>query len=262
MAARALRRDLQRFDFRRRLRVGRRVELPFSSAEALVDARDAGGRTGEQRLLQRDEEEVATLRHRTGRRGSGRRQPHGEQRLVGGLLRRGRRKPAPDDLPLAEGVANLMPDVLLEAPDDEPLLAEVFLRVVVRIRDGRRVQHVHQAREAARPAVVRRRREHDERVGPAREQASEAAAQRRSSMRGVPAGASPAAVRDVVRLVDDDDVPVGLLQVGAVLGVLLQGVDRDDRLVVVDEPCIGLNLVRNINYCWLFLSTAVLVGCK
>ena len=58
-------------------------------------------------------------------------------------------------------------------------------------------------------------------------------------MRGVPAPAPPAAVRDVVRLVDDDDVPVGLLQVGAVLGVLLQGVDRDDRLVVVVERVVA-----------------------
>ena len=175
--------DLQRFDFRRCLRVGRRVELPLSPADALIDARDARDRAGEQRLLQRDQEEVATLRRRAHRGGPGQRHLHGEQRLVGGLLRPGRRKPAPRDLPLAEGVADLVPDVLLEAPDDEPLLAEVLLRVVVWVRDGRRVQHVHQAREAARPAVVRGRREHDERVGAAREQAGQPAAQRRSSMR-------------------------------------------------------------------------------
>ena len=42
-----------------------------------------------------------------------------------------------------------------------------------------------------------------------------------------------------MRLVYDDDVPVGLLQVGAVLGVLLQGVDRDDRLVVVVERVVA-----------------------
>ena len=42
-----------------------------------------------------------------------------------------------------------------------------------------------------------------------------------------------------MRLVDDDDVPVGLLQVVAVLGVLLQRVDRDDRLVVVVERVVA-----------------------
>ena len=54
-------------------------------------------------------------------------------------------------------------------------------------------------------------------------------------MRGAGLRAAGAPVRHVVRLVDDDDVPVGLLQVGAVLRVLLQRVDRDDRLVVVVE---------------------------
>ena len=168
--------DLQRFDFRRCLRVGRRVELPLSTADALIDARDASGGTGEQRLLQRDEEEVATFRHGTRRRGPGRRHLHGKQGFVGGLLRRRRRKPAPDDLPLAESVADLVLDVLLEATDDESLLAEILRRVVVGVRYGRRVQHVHQAGEAARPAIVRRRREHDERVGPAREESRQAAA--------------------------------------------------------------------------------------
>ena len=42
-------------------------------------------------------------------------------------------------------------------------------------------------------------------------------------------------VGHVVRLVDDDDVPLRLLQVGAVLRVLLERIDGDDRLVVVVE---------------------------
>ena len=117
-----------------------------------------------------------------------------------------------------------MPDVLLEPADHQPLVAEVLLRVGVRIGDGGSVEHVHEAREAARAAVVRRRRKHDEGVGATRQQAGEAAAQR-----------ARAPVRDVVRFVDDDHVPVRLLQVGAVLGILIQRVDGDDRLVVVVE---------------------------
>ena len=58
-------------------------------------------------------------------------------------------------------------------------------------------------------------------------------------MRPARAPAAGAAVGHVVRLVDDDDVPVRLLQVGAVLGILLQRVDRDDRLVVVMERVVA-----------------------
>ena len=68
------------------------------------------------------------------------------------------------------------------------------------------------------------RREHDERIGLPRQQLRKAAAQGTRS----PVG-------HVVRLVDDDDVPPRLFEVGAVLRILLQGVDGDDRLVVVVE---------------------------
>ena len=96
-------------------------------------------------------------------------------------------------------------DVLLETPDHQPLAPEVLRGEVVRVRDGGRVQHVHQAREAPRPAVVRGGRKHDQGVGAPGQPAGEAASQR-----------ARAAVGDVVRLVDDDDVPVRLFQVGAV----------------------------------------------
>ena len=46
-------------------------------------------------------------------------------------------------------------------------------------------------------------------------------------------------VGDVVGLVDDDDVPVGVLEVGAVLGVLLERVDGDDGLVVSSRTGCG-----------------------
>ena len=107
-----------------------------------------------------------------------------------------------------------MPDVLLEPANHQPLVAEILLRVGVRVGDGGGVEHVHEACEAARAAVVRRRGEHDEGVGTPCQEAGEAAPQR-----------ARAPIRDVVRLVDDDHVPVRLLQVGAVLGILLEGVD-------------------------------------
>ena len=80
-----------------------------------------------------------------------------EQGLESGLLLPGGREPAADDLAVAEGLADLGLDVLLETPDHQPLVPEVLRREVVRVRDGGGVQHVHQAREAPRPAVVRGR---------------------------------------------------------------------------------------------------------
>ena len=126
-------------------------------------------------------------------------------------------------LPLAERLAHLLLHVLLEAADDQTR-PEVLLRVVFRVGNRGGVQHVDEAREAARLAVVGGRREHDERIGLPRQQLRKAAAQGTRS----PVG-------HVVRLVDDDDVPPRLFEVGAVLRILLQGVDGDDRLVVVVE---------------------------
>ena len=113
---------------RRRWRsLAQQTQAELEHIRSLIDARDARNRAGEQRFLQGDEEEVATLRRWTwhlppgrGARRRRRRHLHREQRLVGCLRRRGRRKPLPRDLPLAEGVADLVPNVLLEAPDDEP----------------------------------------------------------------------------------------------------------------------------------------------
>ena len=205
--------------------------VPFAlpARETRLDGGAAGRRAGKQRLLQGDEEEVAAggagrRAEQSARAARTSRHPHPQQRLIGRLLGGGGRDPAMDDLPVAEDALHLVLDVLLEAADDEALPAEVLRFVVVRVGDGGGVQHVHQAGEAARPAVVRGRRQHDEGVRAARQQAGEPAAER-----------ARAAVGHVVRLVNDDHVPIGLLQVGPVLGVLLQGVNRDDGFVVVVE---------------------------
>jgi hypothetical protein len=72
---------------------------------------------------------------------------------------------------------------------------------------------------------VRRRGEEDQSVGALREDLRDPRALRPIA----------APLGDVVGLVDDDDVPLGALDVRAELVVLLERVDRDDRLVVVVE---------------------------
>ena len=225
------------------------LELVLPARNAVVDRLYACGGTREERFLQGDDEQIAPhgagagrgwrarydLGSVEGHRGAARdgirvgrfassRHLHREQSVVGGLLQGRRGKRAAVDLAVPKRVPDLVPDVLLEPADHQPLVAEVLRGVVVGVGDGGGVEHVHEAREAARAAVVRCRREHDEGVGATGQEAGEAAAER-----------ARAPVRDVVRLVDDDHVPVRLLQVGAVLGILLEGVDGDDRLVVVVE---------------------------
>ena len=121
------------------------------------------------RLLQRDHEQVAARVPAAGHRDR-------EQCFAGCLFLGRGRKPVAMDLPVAEHVAHLVLNVLLEAADHQPLVAEVLRGIVVRIGDCGRVQHVHQAGEAARLAVVRGRGEHDKRVGGPRQQARDAAA--------------------------------------------------------------------------------------
>ena len=67
-------------------------------------------------------------------------------------------------------------------------------------------------------------RKHDERIRAAGQQAGECSAL-----------AAGAAFGDIVGLVDEDDVPVGLFEIRAVKGALLQSVDRDDSLVDIQE---------------------------
>ena len=193
-------------------------DLPLPPLDALVDGLDARRRTGKERLFERHREEIARRRFRPA---AG--DPDRQQRVVRRFLGRGCGKPLRKHLPVPERIAHLIPHVLLEATNHQTG-PEVLPGEVVRVGDGSCIQHVDEAREAARLAVVGCGGEHDERVGPSGEQPGQAIAL-----------GSGAPVRDVVRLVDDDDVPRRLFQVGAVLRVLLQCIDGDDRLVVVVE---------------------------
>ena len=129
--------------------------------------------------------------------------------------------------PLLEVRTDLVADVLLEAADDQALVAEVLRGVVVGIADGGGVEQAHQRGEAARRAIVRRGREQHQGVGAGGQQAGQASAPRQAVL--------ACTGRDVVALVDDDDVPPGVLQIVAVLEVALERIDRDDAAVEVVE---------------------------
>ena len=193
-------------------------DLPLSSLDTVRRGLEAGRGAREEGLLQGHREEVAA-RGVSPAAGDG----DGQQRLIRRLFLHRRGESRREHLPVLERLTHLLLHVLLEAADHEPG-AEVCLRVLVGVGDRGGIQHVDQAGEAARLAVVRGGREHDEGVGLPRQQLREAA----------PQGARTP-VGHVVRLVDDDDVPPRLFQIRTVFRVLFEGVDGDDRLVVVVE---------------------------
>ena len=134
--------------------------------------------------------------------------------------------------------ADLIANVLLETADDQALVAEIFGGVVVGIADGRGVEQTHQRGKAARRAIVRRGRQQHHGVGTAREHAGQSGATRHAIL--------VASRRHVVALINDDDVPPGVLEVIPVLKVVLEGIDRDDAAVeVVERVVIAGNVVAN-----------------
>ena len=120
-----------------------------------------------------------------------------------------------------EGLFHLVLDIFLEAPDEKPF--DIFPGVVLGIGDGGWVQHVHEAGKASRLAVVRRSGKHDESVRALSQKLGQFGAQ----------GGAAAPLGNVMGFVDDNDVPVCVFEIGAIFGVLLEGIDGDDRPVVI-----------------------------
>ena len=194
----------------------------FEALDALLDGGNTGGGAGEEGFLQQGAEKDfaagAGLVHRG--------EAHLGEVLVGGfLLGRGGGFRGEDDA-LGEIAGDLVFDILFEAADEQAV--DVLRAVVLGVLDRRGVEHVHQTGERFALAVMRGGGEEEQGVRARGEQLGGAGAE------GVVALAG-AALGDVVGFVDDDDVPPSVFEVGAVFAVLLQGIDRDDRPVVVVE---------------------------
>ena len=136
---------------------------------------------------------------------------------------------------VGEAGAELVAHVGLEAADDQPFVAVVVALIVGRVGDGGRVEHVDQAGETFRLAVVRGGGEHHQGIGAGGQQFGQPGT----------LGAA-AALGDVVGFVDDDDVPIGLFQIVAVFDVLLEGVDGNNGAVkMVERVMVGRDTVAH-----------------
>ena len=217
--AQGRRESLKRADFR--LLIGAHGRFPFQQFDPAFRGIQRGKRAGEHGLLHAHPLQLLLLAVAMlallGKR-------DGQQRLIGGLfLRAGRLLELLGDALLKVG-ADLIADVFLEAAHHQPLVAEILWRIIVGIADRRRIEQTHERGEASRRPVVRRGRQKHHRVGPPRQQPCQPRPTRHPVL--MTAG------RHVVALVDDDDVPPGVLQVVPVLQIGLEGIDRDDGPIV------------------------------
>src|SRR5690554_4811825 len=89
---------------------------------------------------------------------------HVQQCLVGGFFFRAGVEVEVVHYPFLEFLLYLVPDVFFEAADHQAFVAEIFFGVVIWVGNGGGVQHVHQAGERPRLAVVGRGGKHDQGV--------------------------------------------------------------------------------------------------
>ena len=209
--------------------VRRSRTLPLQLRLAVVCRGDKSGGTGQERLHERGAEH--RLRATLAR-------VHLERCPVEGpaehafwkrVRRLDRNEPA-----FREIRGDLVGDMLLETTLEQ--VFDVVHAVAGRIRDRKGIEERHQRGEAFARTVVRRGREEDHVVAAVGKLCRETVALRVAVLLR----------RHVVCFVDDHHVPAGVLKRGLKLVVLLEGVDRDDGLVVVVERVVvGRNVLAD-----------------
>ncbi len=199
--------------------------MPSEATQAVVHHADERRRAGKQHLGQVGGKQLGAAR------AAQRAEAAARQHFVQMLLGRGSGRAQRGNPAFGEVALQLLAHIVLEAAHDQPLMGKVLAGVVRRISNGRWIEHIHQAGEALWLAIVRRGGQHDERVRATRQQIGQAGALR-----------ATAALGHVVRLIDDDDVPVGTLQIMPVFDVLLERVYGHDGAIEIME---GVVIARN-----------------
>ena len=195
----------------------------FETAHAPLHRFQASGRTGEHGLFEGHIAKTAIFRLRQ----------HGfigdecfKRRLFfcGGSARH------LADMPLFKAALRLILNIFLEATNEQaldviPVILDVLLGVVIRVRNSGRIQHVHQAGKGTCAAVVRGGGQHNQCIAPAGKQIRQAGT----------LGTAVASLGHIMRLIDDNNIPAGILQMDTVFTVPLDRVDGNDGFVIVME---------------------------
>ena len=129
---------------------------------------------------------------------------------------------------LLESAHRLILNVFLESANEKafdifPIVFDVLLGVVVRIRDSGRIEHVHQRSKRPCVPIMRRGGKHDQRIASAGQKIRQAGTLR----------IAVSALCHIVRFVDHNDIPSGTFQINAVFAVAFNGIDGNNRLVII-----------------------------
>ena len=134
------------------------------------------------------------------------------------------------DMALFKTVLCLILNIFLEATDKQafdvvPVILDVLLSVVIRIRNGSRIKHVHQRSEGTGAAVVRGGGQHNQCIAPAGKQICQAGT----------LGTAVASLGHIMCLIDDYNIPPGVFKMDTVFAVPLDRINGNDGLVIVVE---------------------------
>ena len=130
------------------------------------------------------------------------------------------------DFSFQERAADLIFDIFFETPDAQSF--NIFGRVVFRICNSSRIKHIHQRCKTLCPTVMRRCRQHYHRIAPICKQLGET---RTLSL-------MISAFRNILRFIDNDDIPICIFQMSAVFNITFQCVNRNNRLIIIEKRII------------------------
>ena len=130
------------------------------------------------------------------------------------------------DFSFQERAADLVFDIFFEAADAQSFY--IFGRIVFRICNGSRIKHIHQRCKTLCPTVMRRCRQHNHRITPICKQLGETRTLRLMI----------SAFRNILRFIDNDDIPICIFQMSAVFNITFQRVNRNNRLIIIEKRII------------------------
>ena len=124
------------------------------------------------------------------------------------------------DAAFLEYSVSLALDILFESANAKS--ANILFGVVMNIRYGCRIKHIHQRCKALTPTIMRRCGKHDKGIRPTCEQFCQPCALRLMS----------SAFCNIMSLIDYNNIPCRIFKMGAVFYVSFQCIVRDDGFII------------------------------
>ena len=130
------------------------------------------------------------------------------------------------DFSFQERTADLIFDIFFETPDAQSF--NIFGRVVFWICNSSRIKHIHQRCKTLCSTVMRRCRQHNHCIAPICKELCEAGT----------LSLMISAFRNILRFINNDDIPICIFQMSAILNITFQSVYRNNRLIIIEKRII------------------------